>query len=166
MTLSAIMNNGKVILALFGLISFFIVRRICIPRNRKWKISDVFYLGHVFVLSLFLFTLYSFCYYSISFREKRSGFNQSLWNADREKRVGMVDDLVSQKILDSKDTNAITHLLGAPARIVRDSLINKWQYYVGFRNAPFEIDPSFLIVEIKGGLVQKYYTIPGIPDIP
>jgi hypothetical protein len=147
------------------LLSLVIVHRFCIPRDRKLKPGDIFLLGHVFVLTVLLYGVYSFVFFSVAFHEKRRAFDARQWHADRERRIEMLDDLVDHKLLAKKDTNSVIRMLGSPVRIIRDDTRAALEFYTGFRHAPFEVDPTFLFVEITGGVVTDYYVIPGIPDI-
>jgi hypothetical protein len=165
MTVHSLLLNGKGLLLLFILISFFAVKKICIPRNRKIKPADLLLLGHVFLLSAALYVIYAFFFLSVTFYEKKAAFNSSAWLANREKRIEMLDDLVDRKLLESRDTNAVIGMLGHPVRIIRDETRSALEFYTGFRNAPFEVDPTFLFVEITQSKVTDYYVIPGIPDI-
>jgi hypothetical protein len=165
MDLHSILTNGKLVLILFFLLSLLVVLRVFIPRDRKIKPKDIFLLGHVFILTILLYGGYSYVFFSTAFHEKKLAFNADRWRTDREKRIEMLDDLVDRKLLESKDTNTVIRMLGAPVRIIRDDTRAALEFYTGFRHAPFEVDPTFLFVEITKGAVTDYYVIPGIPDI-
>lgn len=165
MDTTSILSNGKVMLPVFILLSAVLVRRFCIPRDRKLKGRDVFLLGHVAVSAAILYVVYSFLFLSVAFHEERKAFDAHQWHAHREKRIEMLDDLVDRKLLESKDTNTVISMLGSPVRIIRDDTRAALEFYTGFRHAPFEVDPTFLFVEITKGVVTDYYVIPGIPDI-
>jgi len=165
MTFHALLINGRIMLVLFVLLSLIIVRRLFIPRDRRLKPKDIFWLGHVAVLTLVFYVVYSFAFLSTSFREKKLAFDAGRWHADREKRIDMLDDLVDRKLLESKDTNTVIAMLGSPVRIIRDDTRAALEFYTGFRKAAFELDPTFLFVEITKGKVTDYYIIPGIVDV-
>lgn len=165
MDITAILADGKIILPLFILLSLILVRRFAIPRDRKLKLRDLFLLGHVALAAAVGYVLYSYVFLSVAFHEKRLAFDAGRWHASREKRIEMLDDLVDRKLLESKDTNTVIRMLGSPVRIIRDDTRAALEFYTGFRHAPFEVDPTFLFVEITKGKVTDYYVIPGIPDI-
>ncbi len=165
MAIQAFLLNGKLILAILILLSLLMVRRFGVPRGRKVKAKDLFLLGHVFVISLALYGIYSYCLLQVSFHENRRAFNSPSWQANREKRIEMLDDLVDRELLSSKDSNTVIGMLGHPVRIIRDSTRSALEFYTGFRQAPFQADPTFLFVEITKGTVTDFYVIPGIPDI-
>ena len=108
MTLSWFLNNAIIVLFVCLSISLLVIFKTCI-KTRKLRFSDVFYLGHVFILTMLLFTAYSIIYYKILFHQRRSTFSQLLWNAEPERRVELVDDLI-----------AVDRLCGRAKRVCRE----------------------------------------------
>lgn len=156
------MNNGFIVLLVCLTISVFIIFKACIPKTRKLRIADVWYLGHVFILTLLLFTAYSAIYYNFLFHQRKLPFSHSLWNAD-QRRVDIVDDLIASKMLDRTDSAGVIGLLGKPMREYRDGAKLRMGYYLGFPNKVLAIDPDFFIVEFENGKVVKYYQKAGVP---
>jgi len=163
MVQNALLYNGKLIMCVSCLLSLVIVWWTCRGRRRpEWK--DIFLLGHVFVLTLLIYGLYTYCFFSVVFHKKQVPFDEQLWVGDRERRAEMLDDLVDRRRLQQKDSMVVIRTLGAPVRIMRDDTKCALEYYAGFRQAPFNIDPSYLFVEITKGVVTDTYIIPGFPD--
>lgn len=147
-----------------SLIALLAVYRYFI-HGRKLKAGDIFYLGHVFVLACFLVTLYMTVSMTIKFHQHCMTFDQHRWKTDPEKRVEIVDDLIRSGLLKSKSGVEIAGLLGSPVRTYKDSTGDRLGYYLGIRNTPFQIDPEFLMVELKKGYVSRYYIKKGVPYI-
>ena len=165
MTLGWFMNNALIVIFVCLSISLLIIFKTCISKTRKLRISDVFYLGHVFILTLLLYAAYSIIYYNFIFHQRSLKFSQSLWNAEPERRVELVDDLIHSKMLDQTDSARVTSLLGTPMREFRNGANLRIGYYLGFPDKMLVIDPDFLIVEFEKGKVVKYYRKPGVPYI-
>jgi hypothetical protein len=157
------LDNGYIIITVAFIVSFVIIYAILRKRNGRIYPRDIFYVGHVFFLSILLFAAYTAIYLAVTFKENRVSFDKDKWNADIEQRSGMVDDLVRKKILDPLDTNDIIGLLGDPMRKYEDSTGIRYAYYLGFRNRALAVDPEFLIVTFNKKAVGKYYIKEGVP---
>jgi hypothetical protein len=157
MTFTDIYNNPLVILSISTILSSLIVYKVFKLDKKKLGFQHVFYLGHVFFLSLLLFFVYSFFFLSIKFNEKRFHFTTKIWKSNIEQRTQIIDDLIDNNILKAKLEKEVVDLLGEPIRIYEKNLIATYVYYAGFRNKPFAIDPEFLIVKIENGQVKNYY---------
>lgn len=163
MTSVAFYNNCIIILSISTILSYIIIYRAFKLHKRVIKLNDIFYLGHVFFLSVFIFFIYSYCFLNIKFTQEKKSFKKQLWKGDIETRSTMVDDLIYNNILRTKLETEVIDLLGKPIRTYNENKLIKLAYYVGFRNKPFAVDPELLIVEIKNGHVDKYYLVAGVP---
>jgi hypothetical protein len=159
--------NYPTILTLTGCIALacFLVYRGCIRDSGKVRLRDVFYLGHVFILTVVLFVTVMGGYLVLTRLPTHRPFDRRLWSADPERRVEMVDDLFHRRLLDKKPASDIKELLGAPLRVFKDSLGYRMGFYLGIPKGPFCADPDFLIVDVRNGRAGRYYIKPGIPYV-
>jgi hypothetical protein len=155
------------ILVLFGcaVVATLVVYRSCVYGKRRLRIQDIFYLGHVFILTLVLFCSGVGGYLFITRHPRHSDFKEEQWKAEPERRVELVDDLMHRRLLDSKDVAGVKALLGKPVRVFDDSLGYRLAYYLGVKRGPFSTDPDFLIVGFSKEHVGDYYIKPGVPYI-
>jgi len=158
---------NSTILVLLGcaVVAAFIVYRSCVYGKRRLRVHDIFYLGHVFILTLVLFFSGVGGYLLITRHPRKTAFTEERWKADPEKRAELVDDLMRRRLLESKDVADVKALLGRPVRVFDDSLGYRLAYYLGVKRGPFSTDPDFLIVDIRKGHVGHYYIKPGVPYI-
>ncbi len=159
------MNNTSVVYLACLLAALTVVIRVCLSSAHKWKFSDLVYLGHVFVLSVVFFLLYTGTYLLLLHRQPESAFNKQRWQTAPEERAAMVNDLVNGGSLRDKTPGEIKNMLGLPMRVYKDSAGYRWGYYAGIRNSPFHIDPDFLVLQISEEKVKGYYIKPGVPYI-
>ncbi|GGG22723.1 hypothetical protein GCM10011344_24380 [Dokdonia pacifica] len=85
-------------------------------------------------------------------------FSSSIWKADQESRIEMIDDLVSKKIIDDLPVWQMITLLGMP-----DEDCYFYQpdhdmiYYLGPERGYFSIDSEFLLIWLNDdNFVEKY----------
>ncbi len=85
-------------------------------------------------------------------------FSSSIWKADKESRIEMIDDLVSKKIIDDLPVWQTITLLGMPEEDCyfyqsgHDML-----YYLGPERSYFSIDSEFLLIWLNDdNFVEKY----------
>jgi len=159
--------NSPTILTLLGCLALasFIVYRSFIRGNGKLRLRDLFYLGHVFILSLLIFVAVMGSYMVLTRLPVHRRFDDQAWNMDPERRVEMIDDLFHRRLLDKKPASYITALLGNPLRVFKDSLGYRMGFYLGVPKGPFSADPEFLIVDIRNGQSDRYYIKPGVPYV-
>lgn len=150
-------------LSISAVLSCLIVYRAFLFRKPLLKLQNLFYLGHVFVLTVLLFSIYAYVFLHVKFKQEKKVFNQELWKTDVEGRAAIVDNLIDHDILRAKRQTEVIELLGPPIRTYYENKLIKMAYYAGFRNKPFAIDPEFLMVEIKNGYVDRYYLKEGVP---
>ena len=158
-------NSTILVLLCCAVVAVFIVYRSCVHGKRRLRIQDIFYLGHVFILTLVLFCSGAGGYLWITRHPRHSDFNEERWKAEPEKRAELVDDLIRRRLLDSKDVAGVKALLGKPLKVFDDSLGYRLGYYLGVKRGPFSTDPDFLIVDIIREHVGDYYIKPGVPYI-
>ena len=159
--------NYQTILALAGCLALagFLVYRYCIRGGGRLRLRDVFYLGHVFLLAVFIFSLIMGSWLFLTNLRHRRAFDRGVWNGYPEQRVQMVDDLIHHHLLDGKPLAGVEGLLGTPLRVFKDSLGCRLGYYLGVPRGAFSADPVFLIVEIRGGRAEKYFVKAGVPYV-
>lgn len=157
-------NNSIIILSICAVLSCIIVYRIFLLRKSILTLHNIFYLGHIFLVTMLLFAVYSYVFLHLKFREEKKIFSKELWKADMEGRTAIVDHLIESHILNERLPTEVVILLGKPIRTYQEKNKSiKMAFYLGFRNRPFMIDPEFLIVEIKDGRVDRYYLKEGVP---
>jgi len=156
------MNSNVILLAIF-ILSLACIYGLLMKRKGRIVPKDIFYLGHVFILTLLLFWAYTAIYLAVTFRERHFPFDKEVWRSNREERVCMVDDLIRRKVLNSLNEDNTVALLGDPMEKRKDSVSVRYAYYLGFRNNALAIDPEFLMLKFKKGQLDNYYLSKGVP---
>jgi hypothetical protein len=159
--------NYPTILTLLGCIALacFIVYRYCIRSKGGFRPRDIFYLGHVFVLTVLIFVVVMGGYMVLTRLPHRRAFDRGLWAGEPGRRIEMADDLLRRRLLDAKPAAEIKELLGSPVCELSDSLGYRLGYYLGIPKGPFAADPVFLIVDIRNGQAGRSYLQNGVPFI-
>jgi hypothetical protein len=143
----------------------FIVYRYFIRGNGKAGLRDIFYLGHVFILTLLIFVGIMGSYMVLTRLPQHRAFDRRLWDAEPGRRIEMANDLLRHHLLDAKPLSAVKELLGAPVYVIDDSLGSRLGYYLGIPKGPFSVDPEFLIVDIRNGHAGHNYLQTGVPFV-
>lgn len=159
--------NYPTILVLTGCAALagFLIHRWCLAGRGKLQLRDLFYLGHVFILTLLIFIIVMGGYMVLTRLPKHRAFEQRSWLADPGRRVEMADDLLRRHLLDKKPLASIKELLGSPASVFDDSLGYRLGYYLGIPKGPFSVDPIFLMVDIRNGHAGHSYLQTGVPFV-
>lgn len=80
-------------------------------------------------------------------------FDKSQWLKDREGRFQMAGDIIDRKILISKDTNEVKHLLGDPTW--RQDAIKAWTYDMGWGGGGLGFLGHYLVLKLNNGNVVE-----------
>jgi len=159
--------NYPTILILTGCAALagFLIYRWCLRGKGKLRARDLFYLGHVFILTLLIFVVVMGGYMVLTRLPVHRAFEQRSWLAEPGRRVEMVGDLLHRRLLDAKPIASIKELLGSPVSVFDDTLGYRLGYYLGIPKGPFSADPIFLLVDIRNGHAAKSYLQTGVPFV-
>ena len=142
------------ITALFGLITYFILRRLLRNKIADKKQRNVVVIIGTLLIAPTLYIIAAFIFITIVLfpPEFQKDFDQKTWDDLKELRFEMRDDLVDSRLLEDKKKSEVKKLLGEPDR--GDST-DIWTYDLGVSGAGFGWQFNDLKVHFVNDKVNK-----------
>lgn len=109
----------------------------------NWKSSS--WVTHAaFVVCILIF---AGALYQLGVHERQSHFTMNKWIAEPEKRVWMVDDLLTEYDLVGMDAASLESILGKETKTAYFNAPNRSVYYLGNERGFISIDSEWLVID-------------------
>lgn len=115
------------IIFIFCLIAYLVTYYFIKRKNPKYKNKTLVSIIAAGILGPILYLVVIVVFFSILFYEPKYNFDKTKWEKYKTKRYRMVESLIDQKLLHSKDSLKVKELLGNPDFRNNDL----WTYDVG-----------------------------------
>ena len=147
-----------------GIEVYFILLFLCIPVFFLWqwlfkktikaeRVRKFATWGATLVSTPLLYVGFMLILISIITYYPHRTFSRERWLADEEKRYELSDNIIKSKMLIGKTKADVKAILGDGGL----SESSSWTYELGYRPQLFNIDPDYLIVKFKNGVVINVY---------